>query len=671
MAHVPADARKQAEALRSQIQHHNHCYYVLDRPEISDADYDKLFRRLQELEASYPDLVTPDSPTQRVGAEPVEAFGTVRHSLPMLSLDNALNEAKLRNWYYETVTKGLAGEPFELVGEPKLDGLAVELIYEDGRFSLGSTRGDGVTGEVVTQNLRTIRSIPLRLRPRKGQPPARLEVRGEVYMDKDKFAQLNRRREEAGEPPFANPRNAAAGSLRQLDPRVTASRPLRILLYGLGQVEGIELDSHAAELALLGDLGFPVVAHRLCRSADEVQAYWAEMNEGRETLAFEIDGIVLKVDRLDQQRRLGVRSRSPRFAIAYKFPAQQAVTVLRDIEVQVGRTGALTPVARLEPVRVGGVEVSNATLHNQDEIDRKDIRVGDHVRVERAGDVIPHVLEVVKSKRSGREKTYRLPRRCPACGGPARRAEGEAVTRCTNASCPARLKQSVRHFGAKRALDIDGLGEKLIDQLVETGRVRSPADLFDLTADDLAALDRMAEKSAGNLVEAIEAAREDATLPRLIFALGIPHVGRAVAGELADHFGSLDDLAGAHEDDLLEVEGMGRTMASAVRQWFDNDRNRKLLRRLKDRGLDPTPPRKGTRLKGRTVVLTGSLESMTRDQATDAVRRQGGRAASGVSGRTDYLVVGSDPGGTKREQADEHGTKVIGEDEFLELIGRD
>jgi len=671
MPDVPDAVRHEAERLCAEIQHHNHCYYVLDQPEISDADYDRLLRRLQELEEQYPELVTPESPTQRVGAEPVEAFGTVRHSIPMLSLGNALDEAEFREWY-QRAADGLDGEPFEMVAEPKLDGLAVELVYEDGRFVLGSTRGDGVTGEDVTQNLRTIRSIPLRLRSASRRPPARLEARGEVYMDRDRFVELNERREEAGEQPFANPRNAAAGSLRQLDPGITASRPLRIFLYGLGEVEGVELESHTDELRLLADLGLPTAEHRICTTVEEVQAFWDEMNARRETLSFEIDGIVLKINSLAQQKRLGVRSRSPRWAIAYKFPARQATTVVRDIEVQVGRTGALTPVARLEPVRVGGVEVSNATLHNQDEIDRKDVRIGDTVVIQRAGDVIPEVVSVVKDRRTGDERAFQMPGTCPVCGSEVERPEGEVVARCINFACPAQVKGRIEHFASRGAMDIEGLGTKLVDQLVEKGLVSSPADLYFLTHGQLAGLERMAEKSAQNLLDALEASK-GRSLARCIYALGIRHVGEHVAEVLAEGFGSIDALMGADYDLLEATYEIGPIVARSVRDFFDNPENVAAIERLRQGGVQFPPVERRepveegeTLFAGRTFVFTGAL-SMPRAEAEALVKERGGRAASSVSKKTDYVVAG-EKAGSKLAKAEKLGIMVLTEEEFKAML---
>ena len=674
MGEVPLDAQREAERLRKAIQHHNHCYYVLDKPEITDAEYDELFDRLVGLEREHPELVTLDSPTQRVGAQPVEAFGAVRHSRPMLSLGKVTSDAELTKWWQDTA-KGLEGESFEVVAEPKLDGLAVELVYEDGRLVLGATRGDGETGEDVTQNLRTIRSIPLQLTSRRFQTCGRLrrlEARGEVYMDKRRFAELNRGLEDAGEEPFANPRNAAAGSLRQLDPRITAARPLQILLYGVGLVEGIGLKSYSEELELLDALGFRVVKpRRLCRSLEETAAFWQEMNEQREGLPFEMDGVVLKVDRLDQQGRLGERSRSPRYSVAYKFAPRQATTVVRDIEVQVGRTGALTPVARLEPVRVSGVEISNATLHNQDEIDRKDIRIGDTVLVQRAGDVIPEVVAVIPEKRTGQERAFTMPSQCPVCGAKAERPEGEVVARCINFACPAQVKGRIEHFAARTAMDIEGLGTKLVDQLVENGLVRSPSDLYFLTKDQLAGLERMAEKSAQNLLGALEASK-GRPLARCIFALGIRHVGEHVADVLAQAFGSIEALAAADEARLAATFEIGPTLAHAIRDFFANPENLAAIERLRKGGVQfPKVERRaiagGSPFAGKTFVFTGALQHSTREEAEALVKERGGRAASSVSKKTDFVVAG-EAAGSKLTKARELGVKVITEDEFRGML---
>ena len=666
-----SEARKRARALREAVSRHDRLYYVEDDPEIADAEYDRLKGELIAIEQKYPDLATAESPTQRVGGAPREELGTVEHETPMLSLRAVQSEEDFRH-FHDTCKDALDKRRVSLVGEPKYDGVSVELVYDHGSLSVASTRGDGHTGEDVTANVKTIREVPLRLRDAQGvSTPRHLVVRGEVYMARSAFASFNRRQEDRGEKTFANPRNAAAGSLRQLDPKVTADRPLRVFFWEIAPSSSRRPDSQWQCLELMGKLGLKTNPDsRRFDGPDDAVAWHRKMTDRRAQLDYEIDGCVFKVNTLADHDPLGTRASNPRWAVAWKFASRRQTTRIREITAQVGRTGALTPVAILEPVGIGGVEVTHVSLHNQDEIDRKDIRVGDHVLVKRAGDVIPHVVQVLTQKRNGNEETYHLPRQCPSCGHKVSRPEGEAITRCTNASCPAQLRQRILHFGSTEALDIDGLGEKLVEQLVDKGMVEDLADLFDLTADDLARLDRMADKSAGNLVAAIDEAKDKVTLPRLIYGLGIPHVGRAMAGDLAREFGSIDALAGAGADKLKDMAGLGQTVASAVAEWFDNAGNRKLLKRLKDRGVDPKARRKGDRLEGKTLVVTGELESMTRDEATEAIRRQGGRAASSVSGKTDYLVVGADPGGTKTAAAEAHDVPAIDEEEFLKLLGR-
>ncbi|MBS3821997.1 MAG: NAD-dependent DNA ligase LigA [Planctomycetes bacterium] len=664
-------AEKEAQRLRQQVEHHNHLYYVKNHPELSDAEYDRLKQRLADIEEAFPDLQTPDSPTRRVGAPPREEFGTIEHETLMLSLDAVTSEEDFRH-FWQTCLNELDADKLTVVAEPKYDGLSVELVYANGTLQQAATRGDGRTGEDVTDNVRTINEIPLHLRPAKGEStPRHLVARGEVYMAKEEFQAFNQRREQAGAKTFANPRNAAAGSLRQLDSHITADRPLHVYVWQLAPGSTGRPDTHWECLQKLGRLGLRINPEaRRMSDSDEAVEWFKDMVRRREELPYEIDGCVFKVDNLAAHKKLGARSASPRWAIAWKFASHRETTRIEAIKAQVGRTGALTPVASLRPVHIGGVEVTHVSLHNQDEIDRKDIRVGDHVVLERAGDVIPHVVEVVTSKRNGTEKTYHLPSRCPSCGGPVERSEGEAIARCMNTSCPARLRQSIQHFGAAKALDIDGLGEKLVEQLVDRGLVESPADLFELEKDDLTPLDRMADKSAENLLEAIERARENATLPRLIFALGIPHVGRAVAGKLARQFGSIEALAGAGEEELAEMPEVGTTMASAIAQWFANDRNRKLIDRLKDHGIDPRARKADDKLEGVTVVITGELDSMTRQETKDAVANQGGDTTSSVSGHTDYLVVGQDPGNKKVQDAKANDIQQIDENQFLDMLGR-
>jgi len=657
--------------LRDQINYHNYRYYVLDEPEISDAEYDRLMRELQELERQYPELITPDSPTQRVGAAPLEEFETVSHTIPMLSLDNGFDEADILE-FDQRIRKLLpSGEPIEYVAECKLDGLAVELVYERGMLTVGSTRGDGIVGENVTQNLKTIRTVPLRLIDRKLPIPERIEVRGEVVIPVSAFEKLNQQREQAGEPLFANPRNAAAGSLRQLDPKITASRPLEIFFHSLGQVIGYEFETHWQFLEALLYWGMRVTPQRrLCRTLDEVFQFYRELEQQRDQLPYEIDGVVIKLNNLAQRDVVGIKSRSPRWAIAYKFPARQEITQILEIKAQVGRTGTLTPVAIMRPVQIGGVEVSRATLHNQDEIDKKDIRVGDWVVVQRAGDVIPEVVKVVESRRTGAERKYQLPSTCPVCGGHVVRLPGEAAHRCQNLSCPAQLKQQIRHFASRNAMDIEGLGDKLIDQLVDKGLVKDTADLYFLTKSQWANLERMADKSAQNILDALERSKT-ITLERFIYSLGIRYVGEHTASLLADHFKTLDNLKKATYEELLSVYEIGVQTAQSIVQFFKEPKNLETIDRLLKAGItiQAQQPTKSDQLAGKTFVFTGTLQSMTRDEAERLVESLGGRAASSVSKKTDYVVVGTDPG-SKATKARELGVTILNEQEFKELLSR-
>ncbi len=662
--------REEIERLRREIEYHNYRYYVLDSPVISDAEYDRLFRRLQDLEQAHPEFFDPNSPTQRVGAPPAEKFETVRHSVPMLSLANAMSEQEFRE-FDERVRKGLGiTGPVTYVAEPKLDGLGVELVYENGELVVASTRGDGILGENVTANIRTIRSIPLKLWHERGTPPIprRLEVRGEVIMPKSAFHRLNEERAKAGEPVFANPRNAAAGSLRQLDPRVTASRPLDMFCYAPGDTSHLPFETHWDFLEGLKAWGFKTnPLNRRCEGAEAVIAYHAEMEKRRAELDYDVDGVVAKVDRFADQRRLGEVSRSPRWAIAFKFKAQQAITRVIDIIPSVGRTGIITPVAQLEPVQVGGVTVSSASLHNMDEIERKDVRIGDYVIVERAGDVIPYIAGVVRERRTGKERKFRMPAKCPACGSPVVREEGEVFYRCVGLSCPAKLRESIRHYASKHALDIHGLGEKLVSQLVEKGLVHNVADLYRLERRQLAELERMGEKSADNLLREIEQSKHT-TLARLIYGLGIPHVGEHLAKVLAEHFGSLEALENAREEELLAVPEVGPETAREIRAFFSVPDNRAVLRRLLQSGVKPRVerrPRAGP-LAGKTFVITGTL-SRPRDEVARAIEAAGGRVASSVSKNTDYVVVGIEPG-SKLDRARELGIRTIDEEELERML---
>ena len=661
------DVRKKVGALRKQLDHHNYCYYVLDDPEVADQQYDTLLRELQKLEQDHPHLVTPDSPTQRVGAPPPEAFGTLAHRLPMLSLENAMNDEDLIA-FDKRVKKGLGvDESIEYVAELKMDGLAVELVYENGTFARGSTRGDGFTGEDITQNLRTVRAIPLKLMDQKW--PAALEVRGEVFMDKQGFVHLNKQRLEEGEPPFANPRNAAAGSLRQLDSSITTKRPLNFFAY---EMAGATQLSHWETLENLKSWGFPVNGHiELCRNMETAVSFSQQWEEERKSLPYEIDGVVIKVNDSAQREALGVRSRSPRWAIAGKFKAQQVTTVVEDITASVGRTGAITPVAKLEAVPVGGVTVSNATLHNQDEIDRKDVRIGDTVLIQRAGDVIPEVVKVIIEKRPKGTKPYSLPDSCPKCSGEVSRPEGEAVARCQNAACPAQVKARIDHFISKRAMDVDGLGTKLIDKMVETGLLRDFSDIFTLKKEDMAGLERMAEKSAENIMNAIEASKA-VPLWRFIYGLGIRNVGEHLAQVLAAQFGDLEAFMSAAPEEFEEIDEVGPIVASSIHVFFSGESNRAIIERCLTGGVtleNPPTLSESLPLEGKIFVFTGSLEKFTRSEAKEMVECLGGRTAGSVGQKTDYLVAG--PGaGSKRTNAEKLGIPILTETEFLDLVNR-
>lgn len=664
---APEAIKKRVEKLREEIEYHNYLYYILDQPEISDAQYDRLMRELEKLEEQYPELRSPNSPTQRVGAPPLEAFEIVRHTIPMLSLANAFDEAEARD-FDKRVKKFLeTSQEIEYVAEPKLDGLAVELVYEKGFFVVGSTRGDGINGENITQNLRTIKTIPLQLIRKEIPVPERLEVRGEVIMQVQKFKELNRRREEMGETLFANPRNAAAGSVRQLDSKVTASRPLEIYCYGIGEVVGRTFKTHWEILQTLSKWGLRINPHiRKCQNMDEVLQYYQEMSEKRESLPYEIDGIVIKVNRLDLQTRLGEIARSPRWALAFKFQPKQETTKILDIIVQVGRTGALTPVAVMEPVKVGGVEVSRATLHNQDEIDKKDVRIGDTVIIQRAGDVIPEVVQVITSKRKGTEKKFRMPSKCPVCG--AEVVKEEAIHRCIGLDCPAQLKGRIKHFASKRAMDIEGLGTKLTDQLVDKGLVKDVADIYYLKKKQLVELERMADKSAQNIIDAIEKSKTK-PLSKFLYALGIRHVGETTAEDLARHFPKLDEFFHLSEEDLMKVEGIGPEVAASVHQFFHDKKNKESIERLKKAGVKVIEPklREKGKLAGKTFVFTGTLKAYGRDEARNLVESLGGMTASSVSKKVDYVVVGEDPG-SKFDKAKELGIKTLTEEEFKKMI---
>jgi DNA ligase (NAD+) len=667
---VSPDPRARIDFLVREIARHDRLYFLEDHPEISDAEYDRLFRELRQLEAKHPELVRPDSPTQRLGVPPAEGFAEVRRDVPMLSLDNAMDEADMRA-FDERIRRELGEEgAVDYVGEPKLDGAGVELVYERGALAVGSTRGDGRVGEDVTANLKKSPSVPLTLA---GRPPARVSVRGEVALPIASFERLNARRLQRGLEAFANPRNAAAGSLRQLhDIDVDRLRALEFRAYAIGGEVPPGIDTQAEILKRLREWGFLVSQDwEVCRGVDAAIDYHARMLGRRDAQRIEIDGIVIKVNRLDQQAELGTLPRSPRWAIAYKFPPQQETTVVEAIFASVGRTGALTPVAKLRPVRVGGVTVSNASLHNQDEIDRKDVRVGDTVLVQRAGDVIPQIVKVVESKRRPGARKWKLPTRCPVCGSETVRLEGEAVTRCPNLDCPAQLKNNLLHLASRGALDIQGLGEKLVDQLVERGLVTKLSDVFGLSRDALLGLERMGEKSADNLLARIDEARST-TLARLLLALGIPHVGEGVADLLAGHFGDLEPLMAADQGRLEEIPGIGPTLAESVFRFFRDPRNAAEVKRLREQGLrwKSAAPRAAGRgpLAGRSFVLTGGLETMTRAEAKARIQAAGGKVSSSVSKQTDYVVAGADPG-SKLERARELGVEVIDEAGLAALLG--
>ncbi|HKZ72156.1 MAG TPA: NAD-dependent DNA ligase LigA [Nitrospirota bacterium] len=662
-------AERRIHEIREQINYHNYLYYVLDSPEISDADYDRLMHELAGLEKAHPELITPDSPTQRVGPPPLEAFQPVTHTIPMLSLSNTETEEETIE-FDRRIKRFLdlsEDETIEYVAEPKLDGLAIEVVYEGGRLEVGSTRGDGYTGEDVTLNLRTLRTIPLNLLKVHEAIPARLEVRGEVFIPLEDFRRLNRQREEAGEPLFANPRNAAAGSLRQLDSKVTAKRPLDIFFYGIGEAAGRRFTTHWEVLNTLQRWGLKInPLNKRCQGIEQAIDYYKEIGNRRDSLGYEIDGVVIKVNSLDLQESLGTVARSPRWAVAYKFEPRQAVTRILGIEAQVGRTGILTPVAAMEAVKIGGVTVSRSTLHNQDEIDRKDVRIGDWVLIERAGDVIPAVVKVITSKRTGKEVPYRLPGRCPVCGSEV--LKEEVYYRCTGINCPAQLKERIRHFSSRRAMDIEGLGEKLTEQLVDKGLVKNLSDIYYLTKDQISGLERMADKSAQNIIAAIEGSKKR-DLSRVIYALGVRHIGEQTGKVLARRFGSIEGVMSAGEDDLQAIETIGPEIAQSVVKFFSQRDNRGEIERLRNAGvvLPPLHAMKGGRLEGKVFVFTGTLRSFSRDAAKERVEALGGHAASIVSKKTDFVVTGEDPG-SKADKARELGVAMITEDEFLKMV---
>jgi len=660
---------KKIEDLREALHRHNYRYYVLDDPEISDSEYDRMMQELIRLEADYPYLSSLDSPTLRVGAPPLDRFETVEHSIPMLSLDNGFSDSDVID--FDLRIKRNLGTDSDIIytAEPKIDGVAVELVYENGRLVTASTRGDGFKGELITSNARTIPSVPMILESKKDKNiPPRLEARGEVFIRKEAFKRLNQERLHKNLPPFANPRNAAAGSLRQLDSRITAKRPLEIFFYGVGAVTDFVMQSHADTLDALQQLGFRINPHiRSKITIMEVLEYYKDLTEERHLLPYDIDGIVIKVDDIGLQQLLGATSRSPRWAIAYKFKALQETTRIMSIEVQVGRTGVLTPVAHLVPVNIGGARVSRATLHNEDEIKRKDIRIGDTVLVQRAGDVIPEVVKVIGSQRTGTERKFKMPHHCPVCNASVVRAKDEAALRCINTTCPAQVKERIKHFASKAAFDIDGLGDKLVERLVDKGMIFSYADIFRLNKDTLKNLERMGQKSAENIMEAIEKSKR-IPLARFIYSLGIRHVGEHVAGILAKTFGSLDRLMRATVDDLTAVDGVGPVVAESIQDFFKQDENRNAVNDIVSGGvriLGETTRKQGE-LEGKVFVLTGTLETLTRSQAKQIIETAGAKVTGSVSRNTDYLVAGASPG-SKLRQATELGVPVIDEETLKRL----
>ena len=662
------EIEERVRQLREEIEYHNYRYYVLDDPVISDAEYDELMQKLQRLEEQHPELITPDSPTQRVGSTPAGDFEQVEHDPPMLSLNAVYSEEALDK--FEARCRRLLGaEKVCYSVEPKYDGLAVSLVYRDRSLQTAATRGDGYTGENVTDNVRTIRSLPLKL---PDDAPPSLIVRGEVYMMRDDFEELNERRQERGQSFFANPRNAAAGSLRQLDPEITAKRPLRAVLYQVAHAEGIDIELQSRvidELLPSWHLPSPREESVVCQTVDDILDYHRDLLERREDLPYEIDGAVIKVDRLDWQEDLGVRSRDPRWAAAFKFPAREAVSRIIDIEVQVGRTGKLTPIAHLEPVDIGGATVRRASLHNQSEIDRKDIRVGDHVLVQRAGDVIPYVVKALKERRDGSEEQFRIPDECPVCSSAVIRSDDEKNVHCPNLTCTAQFKERIRHFASRGAMDIEGIGERTAEQLVDMGLVEDFSDLYHLELDDWLRLDKVGDKSARNLRDAVQQSK-DVSLERFIVALGIPLVGEHLAGILSSHFGDIEALMDARCDHLEDIDGVGPEVARSVSRFFDDEDNRRVVSKLLEAGVSPVAPEAADAddsLSGLTFVFTGRLDEFTRDEASETVTQRGGRATSSVSGSTDYLVAG--PGaGSKLERARELGVTVIDEQEFIRML---
>lgn len=663
------EAKSRITALKGMIREHDHLYYVLAKPIITDREYDELYRKLKDIEVKFPELITADSPTQRVGGEPIKAFAAVKHIMPMMSLDNTYSAEEMRQ-FDERVRKNLNGEKVEYAVELKFDGVSISLLYEGGKLVMGSTRGDGVQGDDVTNNLKTIRSIPIAFSYECKKIPRRIEVRGEVYLTKKVFAEINREKARQGEDLFANPRNAAAGSLKLLDPKTVASRRLDLYVWGVGHYEGIEFNTHVEVLEYLKRAGFKVNPHcKVCKDIEEAIAHCDSWEAKRDKLDFEIDGMVLKVNDLSQRERLGVTSKSPRWAIAYKYPAEQALTEIEDIVIQVGRTGAITPVAILKPVHLSGTTVSRATLHNFDEIERLDVRIGDKAYVEKSGEIIPKVIRVVKEKRRGKERPFRMPVKCPACGSKLVRLPEEVAVRCENVGCPAQIKELILHFASRNAMDIEGMGEAIVDQLVDVKLIKDYGDIYCLKFDDLRGLERMADKSASNLLKAIDSSKAN-DLNKLIFALGIRHVGEHAAWVLAEHFGSIEKIEKASIEELTAIREIGPVMAESTFNFFRSVENLAILRKLKASGvrMKMTGSPAGDRaLEGKTIVVTGTLKSFTRSGVEELIRKLGGRPSSSVSKDTDLVVAGDEPG-SKADKARALGVKIIGEEEFKKLI---
>ena len=663
------DMKKEIDGLKNIIRRHDNLYYVQDKPEIPDLEYDKLYRKLKDLEDANKEFITADSPTQRVGGKPAEGFPVVRHRIPMLSMDNTYSAGELRE-FDERVKKNLKGERYEYVVELKFDGVSISLLYENGVWVKAATRGDGVEGDDVSNNLKTIRSIPLSFSEDAKNIPGVIEVRGEVYMTKNNFERINLEKEKAGEELFANPRNAAAGSLKLLDPRIVAKRRLNIYIWGIGYCEGMDFKTHTEVFQYLKKAGFRVNPHfKLCKDIEEAIRYCDSWDDKRHKLDFNIDGMVIKVNDRGQRDSLGVTSKSPRWEIAYKFPAEKALTTVEDIIIQVGRTGTITPVAMLKPVHLSGTTVSRATLHNFDEINRLDVRIGDKVYVEKSGEIIPKILSVAKEKRTGKEKPFGLPADCPSCGAKLHQAPDEVAIRCENAGCPAQLKERILHFASRDAMDIEGMGEAVVNQLVDKGLVKDYGDIYSLKQKDVENLERMAEKSAANLVSAIEKSKNGG-LHRLVYALGIRHAGEHSAWLLADSFGSIEKLSAAAVDEFMTIHEIGPVVAESVNNFFSNKENMKILRKLYEAGVDMTAGRlkeKDGALHGKTVVITGTLKAFSRGEAEGLIRKLGGNPSSSISKATDFLVAGGEPG-SKLDKAKKLGVRIIGEDEFKKIL---